>query len=179
MEKLGAIFKKFKAAFNISAPAQGSATSPSLMGADMKMRNALARYTGVQIPDLGGKTYWNIDYCLESWKGIVTEVGVQYFDSKTRHFGNLSRTKLLDVAEELLPMVMAHEDAKDSPTYLTDFARQYHKYTQGYDMHDGRWGGWNFDYMKPYATIKAVRAIGNKTGLIPKINKHLPKGVNL
>lgn len=142
------------------------------------MERALARYTGVVLPDLGGVSF-NVDYAAETWKSIGTEAVVQWFDSKTRHFGNISRMKLLDIAEEAIPMVMANEDAALSGDYLTQFARSYHKYTQGYDMHSGFWGDWDFDRMKPYATVKAIRAIGNKFGIIPWINKHLPKGVNL
>lgn len=175
-DKLGAIFKKIKAAFNLTAAAQGSATYPSgTWNLEDKLENAIARHTGY----LSGTDEINIDYALETYKGIATEIGVQYFDSKTRHFGNISKGKLLDVAEELIPIVMAHEDAKQTGKYMTNFARSYHKLTQGYDMHGGLWGDWDLDRAKGYLTVKIVRAIGNKTGAVSFINKHLPKGLNL
>lgn len=171
--KLGGIFKKFKAAFNLTAAAQGSATMPGTL--EQKLENAIARHTGY----LSGTDEIDINYALETYKGIATEIGVQYFDAKTRHFGNISKGKLLDVAEELIPIVMAHEDAKQTDTYMTNFARKYHKLTQGYDMHDGLWGSWDIDRAKGYLTVKLIRAIGNKTGAVSYINRHLPKGLNL
>lgn len=177
-EKLGGLFKRIKSAFNLTAAAQGAAVYPGMDFED-KLELALARHTGIYEPGGVGGLDFNVDRCLETYKGIATEIVVQYFDSKTRHFGNISKGKLLDIAEELLPIAQAHEDAKRAPDYLTQAARNYHKYTQGYDMQDYPWGSWNFERMKPYATIKIVRAVGNKTGFIPFINKHLPKGLNL
>lgn len=175
-QKMGALFKKLKAIFNLSSGAQGAyVNSGSLDGA---LRNALARYTGVMLYDTG-LTKFDTDFAKDNWAGMASEIGVQWIDSKTRHFGNMSRGKLLDIVEEAVPIIMAHEDAKGAPDYMTQAARNYHKYTQGYDMLDGSFGTWNFDRMKPYATVKGVRIVANKLGIIPWINKRLPKGINL
>ena len=181
--KLGATFRKLKAAFNFTAGIQGAATLP---GADSerKMRDALSRHTGV-MTHADGRMEFNIDAAVPTWQALGTEGLIEYFDGKTRHFGNITRHKLLDIAEELLPIWMAHTDGSASPDYMTGAMRSYHKQTQGYDMHGmnaatGMGGGdWDLSRVNTYAAVKIVRAIGNASGFTKWINRRLPKGLNL
>jgi len=94
----------------------------------------------------------------------------------------MSRKKLLDWTEELIPIFLAHTDGSGSTDYGTQAARSYHKYTQGYDMMAGGnrgYGDWDLSRMTPYIVPKLVRFVGNATGIVGAINKRLPKGINL
>jgi len=174
--KLGAAFRKIKAVFNLTAGVQGAATMPG-RSVEEKMNFALARHTGV-FPD-PAMTPFDINRAIPTWEGIGTEMFIQYVDGRTRHFGNISRHKLLDIAEELMPIIIAHTDGGNAVDYGTGFARSYHKQTQGYDMSAGTYGDWDLSRVNPYAAVKIARIVGNALGFIPWVNKRLPKGINL
>jgi len=174
--KLGAAFRKIKAIFNLTAGVQGSATLPGV-SVEGKMLNALARHTGVYAHP--SYTAFDVNRAIPTWEAIGTEMFIQYVDGRTRHFGNISRHKLLDIAEELMPIVIAHTDGGLATDYGTGFARSYHKQTQGYDMSAGQYGDWDLSRVNPYAAVKIARIVGNALGFIPWVNKRLPKGINL
>jgi hypothetical protein len=168
--KLGGIFRKIKGVFNLSAGVQGSATGRSLGDAEAKLHNAIARHTGYSQPHGD----WNIDRALPTYQAIATEGLIQYIDGKTRHYGNISRKKLLDIAEEAVPIIQAYSAGGD----MAQMANQYHMNTQGYQM-SSIWGDYNASRTKAYLTVKGIRILGNMSGLVPWLNKRLPKGVNL
>ena len=166
--RIGKALQALKAVFNYGAAAIGSATGPG--DAEYKMKNAVGRYTGY---DTDSGT-WDVNRALPTWQGIAATALMQYADAKTRHYGNISKLKLLDIAEEALPIFQTYTAGGD----MGAMANGYNRRTTGYSG-VGAWGGWDFEFLKPYATVKAVRIGLDFLGARKFINKRLPKGINL
>jgi hypothetical protein len=167
---MGAIVAGIKAALNYGAAPIGSSQELSLGTWEAKAKNAVARYTGYSA-DHGD---WDVDRATPTWQGLATTAIMQYADAKTRHYGNISRKKLLDIAEEAIPILQTYEAGGD----LGNMAINYNAFTTGYGG-KGTWGTYSFDHVKPYATVKAVRIVADFFGARTWINRRLPKGLNL
>lgn len=170
--KIGAVFRGLKAAFNYTAAAQGAYTETgSIEGA---LRNAVARYTGAMVYDTGQVDFDPKTYAFPNWQGMAVETGIQYLDAKTRHYANVSRKKLLDIAEEAIPIAYAYGQGGDMAT----MADNYHQVTTGYSMR-GAFGNFDIGRTKPYVLTKLLRVGLDYLGARKFINKRLPKGLNL
>lgn len=167
--KLGKIFASIKGAVNYGASAIGASQIQGTAG--QKMENAVTRYSGYNPAD----GTFNIDRALPTWQGVATTALLQYADAKTRHYGNISRKKLLDIAEEAVPMFQAYVDGGDAAL----MTNSYNAATTGNNAMAAQYGRYELDYVKPYATMKAVRIGLDFLGVRKFINKRLPKGLNL
>jgi hypothetical protein len=174
--KLGGALQKLKAILNYGAPAIGAATYPTLGTTSAKFENAVARYTGynASMPGTEAQPLWSTDYCGDAWQGIGTAALFQYVDAKTRHYGNISRKKLLDIVEEAIPVFLAYDRGGSTTAMVT----HYNQSTTGYNS-ASLYGDYQFEHVKPYATAKAVRIGLDIFGVRKWINRRLPKGINI
>lgn len=167
---IGAMLQKIKVVQDVAAAAEGTNL---LVGTwEDKGKNALRRYAAY---DLDTGTF-NVDWAKANYEGIAISLIEDYVDRRTGHAAGLSRGAIADWVEEAIPMLRAHLDASGTFHSTTNHLLHWTKYRTGYDG-----GGNTFDIARAreFLIAKGARIFLRKSGIASKINRRLPKKVNI
>lgn len=171
MDKIGAMVQKAKLVADFAAPAVGTNLLVHTPWEE-KAKNALRRYAGYDL-DTGG---FNVDWAKPGWQGMIVSVAEDYVDGKTGHAAGLSRYAIADVIEEAIPMLRAHIDASGTFQSTTNHLVNWTKYRTGYC---GAGNTFDIARAREFLIAKGARIVLRKSGIASKINRRLPKGLNI
>jgi len=170
MEGIGSMLRKVKLVQDVAAAAEGTNLLPGTW--TDKAKNAARRYVAWDY-DTGN---FNVDWATPNWKGIGVSLIEDWVDGKTGHAAGVSRYAIADLVEEGIPIFRAYVDTTEAEHSTTRRFVRWTKYRTGYDADAN---DFDIDRAKEFLIAKGIRIGLRKSGIAAKINRRLPKKVNI